>query len=172
MGRDKATLPVDGTAMALRVAAALVAGGCAHVVAIGGDAAALGALGLEVVADQHPGEGPLGGIITALDASDAGSVVVASCDLPWLSAATVAALIEGRGGHAVAIARGERREPLCAVWRSGIRRDLADLFEGGVRAVHRAVDALDAVEVAVDPDSVRNVNAPSDLRDATRGHDG
>jgi molybdenum cofactor guanylyltransferase len=172
MGRDKATLPVDGTAMAARVAAALAGGGCLPVVAIGGDAGALTLLGLAVVADQHSGAGPLGGIITALDALGADAVVVASCDMPWLRAATVRTLVGGLGGHMVAVAHGLRREPLCAVWRRGCLDDLRAQFDGGLRAVHRALDALDAVEVAVDAGDVRNVNAPADLGSATRGHEG
>ena len=61
MGRDKATLPVDGVPMAARVADALRRAGAEPVLAVGGDQAALEALGLTWVADRHPGEGPSGG---------------------------------------------------------------------------------------------------------------
>ncbi|MBK9970940.1 MAG: NTP transferase domain-containing protein [Acidimicrobiaceae bacterium] len=69
MGRDKALVPVHGAPMVMHVVSALRSAGCDPVQAIGGDAPALAALGLDVVGDGHPGEGPLGGVITALAAS-------------------------------------------------------------------------------------------------------
>ncbi len=173
MGRDKATMPVGGEAMAARVAAVLRDAGCDPVVAIGGDANALIALGLDVVGDLHPGEGPLGGIITALDAfAGACAVVVVGCDMPWLSIATVAAVLAGLGEHEVAAAHGDRREPLCAAWRPSALSRLRLRFDEGVRAVHRVLDDCDSVTVEVDPASVRNVNSAADMGGATCGDDG
>src|SRR5262245_1565825 len=80
MGRDKALVEVDGRPMAGRVAAALREAGAAEVQAIGGDAAGLGELGLDVVPDRFPGEGPLGGIVTALSAASQPVTVVVACD--------------------------------------------------------------------------------------------
>ncbi len=99
MGRDKAMVEVDGVPMAGRVAAALRAAGCHPVLAIGGDAPALAAIGLDAVADDHPGEGPLGGILTALRCfepmpASAQAVVIVSCDVPWLTPAVVRALVD------------------------------------------------------------------------------
>jgi molybdopterin-guanine dinucleotide biosynthesis protein A len=79
MGVDKATIPVDGVAMARRVADALAAAGCSPVSAIGGDPAELGRLGLDTVIDRYPGDGPLGGILTALAVQAPAAVVRAIC---------------------------------------------------------------------------------------------
>src|SRR5688572_7864759 len=76
MGTDKALVEIDGTPMAVRVARALTAAGARRVIAVGGDARALASAGLEVVPDLEPGAGPLGGVVTALDAltrGDAGA---------------------------------------------------------------------------------------------------
>jgi molybdopterin-guanine dinucleotide biosynthesis protein A len=173
MGTDKATMIVEGAAMAVRVAAAMRDGGVTTVAAIGGDGPALAALGLAVVSDQHPGEGPLGGIVTAFAAfPDADALLVASCDLPWLNAATVRMLVAALGRHEAAVAVGERREPLCALWRASSAPDIAAAFAGGERAVHRVLASLDVVDVAVDPEAVRNVNTPVDLCRGTRDHEG
>ena len=91
MGADKAMIRVDGVAMARRVADALLDAGCSPVIAVGGDAAELGRLGLVGVDDEFPGEGPLGGVLTAL--SLGAPAVVLACDLPNIRAATVSALI-------------------------------------------------------------------------------
>jgi molybdopterin-guanine dinucleotide biosynthesis protein A len=166
MGRDKALVLVDGVAMSARVRAALLGGGCSPVVAIGGRPAALGPLGFEVVPDEFPGEGPLGGVITALTHQPtAHAVLVAACDLPQLSATTVQALVEGlhEAGAEVAVARGERLQPACAVWRVDTGAVLRERFLSGERRLVSALDGLHVVEIAVHPQDLANVNTPSDL---------
>ena len=81
MGTDKALLRVGGEAMAVRVATALRDAGARDVVCVGGDASALSAIGLSVIPDVHPGEGPLGGILTALAWAEREMLVVSPCDL-------------------------------------------------------------------------------------------
>ncbi len=165
MGRDKATLPIDGVPMAARVAEALRSAGAAPVLAIGGDQAALEAVGLAWVADRHPGEGPLGGILSAFGAVGHEAVVaVVATDLPDLEASEVQALVAALGAHDVAVAGGEHSEPLCALWRvSACESVLAGAFEQGERAVHRAWAALDRIVVPVPAQHLRNVNHPDDL---------
>lgn len=161
MGRDKALVEVEGVPMASRVAAALDAAGAREVVLIGGTDRRLSR---RHVADAHPGEGPLGGVLTALAASDADLVVVTACDLPWLDAGTVRALLEGLGAADVAFARTDRREPLCAVWRrSSAAPALARAFDTGERAIHRAVGGLRVVDIEVGLRALTNVNTPDDL---------
>lgn len=166
MGADKALLPVQGTPMVVRVSDALRSGGCQRVVAIGGDGAAIAALGIEWCADEWPGEGPLGGVLTALSrAGDASShVVVVACDLPFLRADTVAQLVESAVGSAqVVAARTDRLEPLCAVWPVAARHEVQQVFVGGARAVAAALDRVGVVEVAVPVGDLRNVNTRGDL---------
>jgi molybdopterin-guanine dinucleotide biosynthesis protein A len=77
MGRDKAFVGVEGEPMVRRVVRALRAGGAIEVVAVGGDETGLLAEDLDrFVPDLHPGEGPLGGVLAALDAAPAAIVVV------------------------------------------------------------------------------------------------
>ena len=162
MGRDKATLLINGTAMASRVAAALAAAGCAPVVAIGGDVDGLRAIGIEVQPDRYPGEGPVGGIVTALAWSPAERVVIAACDLPWLTADVVVAVI-GAAGPKVAVAHTGERQPLCACWPASALASVEALYAVGERAVKRVLDGLDVVEVPVEAAALRNVNSPADL---------
>jgi molybdopterin-guanine dinucleotide biosynthesis protein A len=106
MGRDKALVVVDGEPMVRRVARALHQAGATRVHTVGGDRDALRAAtegvsdraggAVAALADGWPGEGPLGGIVTALEAATADLVLVVACDLvapsPGTMAATVAAL--------------------------------------------------------------------------------
>lgn len=181
MGRDKSLLEVEGQAMAVRVAAALVDAGADPVTAIGGDADALAAVGLNVVADDDPGEGPLGGVLTALRVSTAPIVFVAACDLvsPSASAvtATVEALVEAFDGvsetrdPAVAVPAvavpvvGGRRQWMHTAWRTAAEGPLRAAFAAGERAVHAAVAAgrLRVVDLELPDPAVADADTPADL---------
>src|SRR5580700_6840876 len=80
MGADKARADSGGRALALRVAdkAALVCG----TVSLVGDPAEYGDLGLPVIADRFPGQGPLAGIEAALAASPCEANLILACDIP------------------------------------------------------------------------------------------
>lgn len=168
MGRDKATLPVDGVPMAVRIARA-VRGVLDPVVAVGRPEADLAAGGLDVLADRHPGEGPLGGILTAFAWSPTPIVVVVACDLVDLDGATAKALVEALAADpALAIAAAAREpgdaQPLCAAWRiASAAPVLTAAFVAGERAVRRAWAGLPRAAVAVAPESVRNVNTPAEV---------
>ena len=87
MGADKAFIEIEGEPMVVRAVGALRAAGAEPALVVGGDAARLGALGLDAVADRYPGQGPLGGVLTALGApgslgvSGIGAVVTLPCDV-------------------------------------------------------------------------------------------
>lgn len=181
MGTDKAFVEVDGRPMVRHVADALEAAGCERVIAVGGSQPRLTALGLTVVEDRWPGEGPLGGIITALGESDelgAPLVLVVGCDLPSVTSTTLVGLVAAlraadpavtADGVAdvvadVAVARTDRDEPLCAAW--AVVPALAELgpsFDAGERAVHRAMARLRVARVPVGRAELHNVNRPDDL---------
>jgi molybdopterin-guanine dinucleotide biosynthesis protein A len=168
MGTDKAFVEIDGVPMARHVANALTAAGCDAVYAVGGNSTGLRRLGFVTLADQYPGEGPLGGIVTALHlAVDPRSfVLVAACDMPMLDDVTLTRLMQAIGDADVAMACSDRLEPLCSCWRAGCVEHLRDEFEHGVRAVHEAIADLRVVEVAVSRDVVSNLNTPDDVRAA------
>jgi molybdopterin-guanine dinucleotide biosynthesis protein A len=187
MGRDKASIELDGRTMAARVVDAVAGAGAAAVICVGGDTQALRARSLPAVADDWPGQGPLGGLLTALRAFEAdgyGDVFVASCDLlrpdPAAVAATVAALSGARDAEvAVPLDRGRRRQWLHAAWRVDVRSALEVQFEAGERSLHRAVSsaALKVVEIdEVEPAALADADTPDDLpgshhpRNSPTGH--
>lgn len=160
MGTDKALIEVRGRALALTVAEALAGAGCEPVWCQGGDEAALAVLGLDVVGDEYPGEGPLVASLSALRRAG-GEVVVAACDLPELDARAVAAMLApSLAGRHVAVAVAGGRRHLVARWSPGAAEPLQALVDGGVRSYMAALDRLDVVEVALDPAVVVNLNEP------------
>jgi molybdenum cofactor guanylyltransferase len=175
MGRDKALVEVDGVALARRVADALRAGGCPSVLAIGGDAAALAALGLEPVPDRWPGEGPLGGLATALAATSAvggDRLVLAPCDLLHPSPVAVAALLDGLDDDvaAVAVRVGERVQWLPSAWRltAGLADRVAGLVDEGARRLDAVALVVRHRVLALAPAAVADADTPPDLPPATR----
>lgn len=167
MGRDKALIEIDGTAMASRVAAELRRAGATSVVALGGDAPALRALGLTVVRDDHPGEGPLAAVVGLLRAAEEPVALALGCDLvaPDASAmvAVVGALRRARAEVAVPLVEG-RRQWAHAAWAASAHAQLAGCLAGGERSLHRAAEGLQVVEVpGLDPGALRDVDRPEDL---------
>jgi molybdopterin-guanine dinucleotide biosynthesis protein A len=169
MGRTKALVEIDGVPMARRVAEVLTAAGCFSVVAIGGDPVELEPLGVPVLADRHPGSGPLDGVIGALEwfaDEHVDGVVTVACDLPFLDVREVSRLVDALGRRPdvdVVVARTARIEPACAVWRPAAAAALQEMFDAGERALHRAIERVTSVEVDVDPTALGNINTPDDL---------
>ncbi|HZQ84066.1 MAG TPA: molybdenum cofactor guanylyltransferase [Acidimicrobiales bacterium] len=165
MGSDKSVLKVGGRPMAAIGRDALVGAGAAEVLAVGGDTAALAALGFSPLADRWPGEGPLGGVIVALHEARYDVVVVLACDLPRIEAAAVTALVRGLGDADAAVPTVDgRAQVLVAAYRRACAGALEEARAGGVRRLRDAVRGLRVADVALaDPDWVRNVNQPADL---------
>ncbi|MEM8619549.1 MAG: molybdenum cofactor guanylyltransferase [Actinomycetota bacterium] len=168
MGRTKALIEVDGVPMAARAASALTAADAAPIVLVGGDPVELESLGFDVIPDRYPGQGPLGGVISALAhyQHDEELVAVVGCDLPLLDGQVLEHLfsaLEADPTVDVAVARTDRRESAIAAWRSGTRSALIAHFERGGRALHAAIGELSTADVPVAADTVVNVNRPAEL---------
>jgi molybdopterin-guanine dinucleotide biosynthesis protein A len=170
MGRDKAFVEApDGRPLVLVAAEGLLAAGAGRVVVVGGDEAAVGALGLAWTPDLHPGEGPLGGIVTALRDAPADPVVVVACDMPGFTeevpTALVAALDRAPDADVALAAVGERLQPLTAAWRRSAIPVLEAAFSLGERAPRRILDRLEVVAVpGLARDLLDDVDSPEDLR--------
>ena len=140
--------------------------------------------GVTIVEDRWPGEGPLGGIVTALlhsqdNQPDCVWNLILSCDMPFLTTDWVAFLAKRAAGSAAQVVLPhslQGPEPLCAVWRTGARAAIQDQFEKGVRKVTAAIGKLEA-EVLDERDWKRfdsagrlfwNMNTAADYEEARR----
>jgi molybdopterin-guanine dinucleotide biosynthesis protein A len=164
MGSDKATYEIDGTAMANLVAQAATEAGASEVLLVGGTSSRAKALVGSWKKDTYPGEGPLGGVITALKASKTDSVVVLSCDMPFITSAVISSLVSGLADAQATVGRTDRLNWLCAAWsKDECLQTLQGVWKRNERAVHRAAVLLDVLEVPVPAVAVRNINTPQDL---------
>ncbi len=164
MGRDKALLPFRGGTLAQAVARAVAqAAGSATLV---GDPESYGRLGFPVIADLYPGEGPLGGIVTALGHTAADWNLVTACDMPAITVELLAMLLdkaERLDADALVPAGPRHLEPLCAVYHRRSHRALAEQFAGGVRKVAAALAGIRAVRLPiVEVSCFQNVNTPEE----------
>ncbi len=119
------------------------------------------------IADAGAVRGPAAGILAALDAHPGAGVLVVACDLPFLDAATLAALVAGRDPHRVATAfrsSGDGLpEPLCAIWEPGARGPLGAVAEAGAACPRRFLVAADAALLDLpDARALDNANTPAD----------
>src|SRR5579864_8607756 len=107
-------------------------------------------LGLSTLTDRWPGEGPLGGIITALRANEktrngAEWNLLVGCDMPFLTLEWLSYLVERSlvsRAEVVVPRSANGLEPLCACWRSSGTRKLQRAFDDGVRKVTEAMKQL------------------------------
>jgi len=149
-GEDKARVFLGGQPMLTRICD-LLSAVTARVYIV----APLGRYGFAippVIEDRWPGQGPLGGIITALThtrerlPSTAWNLIV-SCDMPFLTPGWLSYLCEfasNSGARAIVPASARGREPLCACWCTSAAQDMQAAFEGGMRRVNDALKLLHA----------------------------
>ena len=164
MGADKATLEIDGVAMAERVSRAAQEAGASEVLLIGGTQKKASGLSGAWKKDLFAGEGPLGGVITALKSASHDSVVVLSCDMPYITSSVIASLVPPLSEAQATVGRTDRLNWMCAAWsKSECLQTLQSVWKRNERAIHRAAVLLDVVEVPVPAVAVRNINTPEDL---------
>ncbi len=175
MGRDKALLELGGVPLVVRTARLVEA--VAGTPTIVGAPERLGALGFKVIGDEWPGAGPLGGIATALHATNARWNLIVACDLPYLTKAWLENLI-ARGMRATAKAvlpMNERgAEPLCAMYHKNCEPAIRSALARGTRKVTDGLAGLRVENIepaewkAFDSDGLlfKNMNSPADYEEA------
>lgn len=156
-GRDKALAELGGLPMLGRMIALL--GTVARNVKVVGAPEKYANFEREMVNDRWPGEGPLGGIITALeDAARSPSNckwnLIVSCDMPFLTREWLSFLCEraGKSKAQVVVPHSKHGpEPLCACYRTDAAGALRAAFETGIRKVtqglqHVSTEVLDEAD--------------------------
>jgi molybdopterin-guanine dinucleotide biosynthesis protein A len=185
-GRDKALTQFDSTPLLVRIDT--LARTCIEEVMVVATAEKYRDLDphLEVIKDRWPGEGPLGGIITALQHTASTNPaaewnLILSCDMPFLTAEWLNFLVDRARASAPEIQvilphSTHGPEPLCACYRTNAADALKNVFDRGVRKVTQALQQL-RTEVLDESvwkrfDSAGrlfwNMNTPDDFAEAQR----
>lgn len=170
MGRDKATLPVDGVPQAKRIIDLLSS--------LGVETTVLGrepVEGASFLPDHAEFAGPLAALARYEPKRE--FVLVLSCDLPRFSPAILDLMKERieSAQAAVPVVDGFR-QPLCALYRSqafGVLQQIEDpCAMGWLDALQvQLIPESDMAEAGIDPRVARGANTPEEFKAALEGAD-
>jgi molybdopterin-guanine dinucleotide biosynthesis protein A len=136
MGRDKATMEVDGEALGVRAARVLQAV-CDPVIEVGP-----GVTSLRAIREDPPGAGPLAALLAGAAALDThGPVLLLACDLPFMTAELLHALANWPGDGTVVPVVDGRLQYACARYGPAALDEALASFRSGGRALQSAADS-------------------------------
>lgn len=168
MGRDKASLEIAGEALYVRAARCLSGAGCARVVVITRSDLEPHPLIDGFWSDRHGGQGPLDGLLTALENSSADLVSLLGVDLVNVTADSLRRtreILATKSDVDAAVLRSDGgRQALACSWRRDRALAAASaFFNSGGRSIHRFLEALVVQDLYVSEDILVNVNTPEQL---------
>ena len=179
-GKDKALVELGGKTMLARTTE-LLASVCSQAMIVAAEGKYAGAPA-PLLIDRWPGQGPLGGILTALQSSALPGAestwnLIVSCDMPFLTREWLEFLCQRAqrsAGQVVVAESTNGLEPLCACWKTASMPAVQAAFHSGVRKVSEAMKRLptEVLDVSVwkrfDTQGrlFWNMNSPADYEEA------
>jgi molybdopterin-guanine dinucleotide biosynthesis protein A len=172
MGTDKSMLPIKGRPIIKGICEQLST--CFEQILISAtNKDKFEFLGYEVVPDKIPGQGPLMGIASALEASSNELSFVVACDIPHIELRHVRRIIseaiEGEPDIVVPVAGDGQYEPLFAVYRKSALRALNKVLSSGGRKISD-VFALCNVKTIDLGASLVNLNTSAEYEEFRKNH--
>lgn len=172
-GRDKGAMLVGGRSIRERQLAAL-APITDDIMIVGGRHLSNPLPLTRLVADQHPGLGPLAGLEAALASSRDDTVIVLACDLPFVTTELLAFLLSVAATADAVVPRTDRGyHPLCAVYDRRcleVVRQRLNRRELAVRALLeslrvRPIESTELTQFGPEARLLANVNTAADLNE-------
>lgn len=120
------------------------------------------------VRDHISDAGPLAGIHAAMLATDSPWLLVAACDMPFVTPEVLRRLLAARTSRVKAVLaqeNGGRLHPLCGCYHRDLLPDISAYLDGGRRAVRGFVTEINHAAVTLPGGPLRNVNSRQDLAD-------
>jgi molybdopterin-guanine dinucleotide biosynthesis protein A len=164
MGRDKALLPLNGSTLLDQIASRVLR--AARNVTLIGSPEKYESLGYPVIADLVEGCGPLGGVFTALSATQAEWNLIVACDMPDVTAEFLEDLLRAAKtteADCLVPETAAGLDPLCAVYRRRCGALAGAAISRKILKMHDFVSSLQAATWLVsDPSPLGNVNTPAE----------
>jgi len=124
-------------------------------------------LGYEVLKDIVKEKGPMGGILTAMHHSQAEHILILSCDMPFMNSEIMNHLISATDDEEITMAQEkERLHPLCAVYKTSLKKELERRIAGEKLKMQELIDAVSCKFVNMDKFLVRHKEAFVNLNTA------
>ncbi|MGV0785060.1 molybdenum cofactor guanylyltransferase [Mycolicibacterium sp. XJ775] len=171
MGRDKATVPFDGSTMVEHVVAA-VSKRCSPVFVIAAPGQPLPELSAEVLRDEVRGVGPLvatGRGLRAVAEAGLDRAFVCAVDMPYLTSDLIDVLAASaeRVPADIVLPWDGRAHYLAGVYRSALTSQIAALVHDGRRSMRALAESVDTQRIVMPPQrALTNVNTAADLAGA------
>ena len=168
MGKDKGLLPLKGKPMISYVLKTLEE--LALPISIIANKPGYETFGYRVLKDEIPDKGPMGGLFTALQNSEADMVLLVGCDMPLVSTEAFCLLLgSGKKGQIAVASEGKRINPLFALYPKKIKEEVKESLDRGelkmtdfiLRNSHILVTSIGEKL----PWALRNINNENDLKE-------
>jgi len=164
IGCEKALLPVNGRPMIEHIYNQLRPY-FEQIIISAGEPDKFNFIDARVVRDRVPGQGPLMGIASAMQASGNDLNFVIACDIPNINISFLKRLLrESKDFEAVIPVSGEDKyEPLFAVYREALLEAMNSTLAAGKRKIMQALEGRRVKYLPLDnPDWLRNLNTMDD----------
>ena len=145
MGRDKSMLPVDGRPLIAHIFEQLRPG-FDEVVVSGGDTGRFECIDARVIPDIMPGQGPLMGILSALEATSHDLNFVTACDIPKMNPVFIRRMFRAAEGYdgVIPVSGKSAYEPLFGIYHKRMIPAIRAALRSGARKI---LDALSAARI-------------------------
>ena len=170
MGTNKANLLLDGKTLLESSALKLKEASASSILIVGNALKKEFETEVTVIKDRWPNEGPLGGILTALQFLQGTDlpVVIVACDFPELDTEEIRNLVKHAylNKDSIIVPRvGEINQWMHACWPTSVEEHLYKSFLNGERAPHRAVIGYETVVLDRKKESAYfDVDTPEDFQ--------
>ncbi len=166
-GRDKARELVDGVPL-IEHAARAARPHVGRITVVAEVAGKYEDIGHETMADAEPGQGPLGGLCTALACLQPEErCLVLSCDLLGIDSRWIALLVAAAANmsESACLYETDPMQPLVACYAARIAKLAQDRLAQGQGSMHGLLAVIDKKLLPPPPnwEQLRNVNRPSDI---------
>jgi molybdopterin-guanine dinucleotide biosynthesis protein A len=173
MGTDKGLQELCGRPL-ISYTIQVLSGLCDTII-ISSSSDAYKSFGYDVVADEFPGIGPMGGIYSALNQSKTEKNLILSCDLPFASHELLSYILKNSEGYQVAVPwQGEQHyEPLCGFYNLTVLHPMKAFIQKGNYKLPDLFEAIKINRLVINNESdfyhenlFFNVNSKHDLAQA------
>ena len=168
MGRDKGLVVINGACMIEHVIAAVKTSVSSIIIVANSDV--YKQFGYPVIKDIIHECGPMGGIYTGLLHSQTMHNIVVSCDIPFVTPALIASLVNTTGeADVVLVSHDGKKEPLCARYRKSCALKMADHLENDNLRMNGFLASVNTLEIRAedvpgfDARQLANINTPNEL---------
>lgn len=170
MGTDKGLQLLCGKPMISYTIEALT-GLCSQII-ISSSSNAYAGFGFNIVADEFPGIGPMGGIYSSLKQSTSTKNLILSCDLPLVTHQLMEYILQQGEKYEVAVPweGGSHYEPLCGFYNRSVINKLKSFIEKGNYKLPDLFKEININQLIINeksavhqPNLFLNVNTSADL---------